>query len=241
MNDAMRLVDQDARRGDLFDGATVRGRVGQRGRGAGAACKLRHLLAHAHRTKQPWQRTRLVAGVRGRLIEPRRTIDRAEQAGWIFRRLGRAEQQEAAGVQRIVESAAHLLLQFTVEIDEHVAAGNQVDAREWRILEEIVQREQHHVAQILAHAVAVALADEEAAQALLAHIVLDRRRIAALASDGQRACIEIGAEYLDRRTQIAPAALLHEQHGERIGLLAGRTSRHPHTYRIGRLVFEQFR
>src|SRR5262249_31136794 len=45
--------------------------------------------------------------------------------------LGLAQEQKAARlVQRIGEHIEHVLLQFGLEIDEHVAADHQVDARE---------------------------------------------------------------------------------------------------------------
>src|SRR6185437_5271975 len=109
-----------------------------------------------------------------------------------------AQQEEAARIERIMERAANLLLQVAIEIDEEIAAGDQVDARERRVLQQIMNREQHDIAQLLAHAIPVSLAREEAAQALFPDIRLDRRAVAPLARDAQRPRIEIGAKNLDR-------------------------------------------
>ncbi len=62
---------------------------------------------------------------------------------------------------------ADLLLQLAIEIDQEIAAGDQIDAGERRILEQAVAGEQHDVAQFLADPVVVALADEEPTQPLL--------------------------------------------------------------------------
>ena len=67
--------------------------------------------------------------------------------------------------------------------------------------------------------------------------------IAALAGDVERACIEVGAEDLDRRPQFVPRGLLQQQHGDRIGLLAGGAARTPRPGSLARpaVVLEQFR
>lgn len=59
-----------------------------------------------------------------------------------------------------MEGAEHLLLKGALEVDQHIAAADQVDAQEGRILEQILAREHHHLAQRLAHLVAFANRDE---------------------------------------------------------------------------------
>ena len=58
-------------------------------------------------------------------------------------------------------------------------------------------------------------------------IRLDRGGIAALARDCERRGVEIGAEDLDLRPDVAASGLLEQQHGDRIGLLAGGAARDP--------------
>ena len=134
-----------------------------------------------------------------------------------------------------MECTADLLLQVAVEIDQNVAAGDEIDAREGRVFEQVVDREQHQVAQFLAHAVVVALAREEAAQTLLADVRLDRGRIASFPRDGERAGVEIGAENLDRGTQLVARGFLQQQHADRIGFLTGRAAGHPDAQGFGRV------
>jgi hypothetical protein len=55
--------------------------------------------------------------------------------------------------QGVVESGKNPLLQAGLEVDHQVAAGYQVEAREWRILDEVVRREQAQLADVLCYAV----------------------------------------------------------------------------------------
>jgi len=169
---------------------------------------MHDLFAHARGSEQARQQPPLVAGYRGGLKNARGEIDRAKQTVRIFGRLRSAEEQIAGGIERVVEGAAYLLLQLAIEIDEDVAAGDQVDVRERRILEQVVHREQHQIANLLPHLVMIAFAREEAAQAFLAHVGLDGGRIAALARRRERPGIEIGAEHLNRWPQRVARCLL---------------------------------
>ena len=59
-------------------------------------------------------------------------------------------------------------LRLAVEVDEQVAARDEVQPRERRVLQQVVRGEQHHLAQLAPHAVAAVLLDEEPPQPLLA-------------------------------------------------------------------------
>ena len=96
-----------------------------------------------------------------------------------------------------------------------------------------MDREQDDVAQFLPDPVAFPLTNKEAPEPLLADIGLDRRGIAALPADGERARVEIGAEDLDRGPGVATACLLEKQHRDGVGLLAGRAATDPDADGIG--------
>ena len=68
------------------------------------------------------------------------------------------------------------VLQLRVEIDQEIAAGHQVELGERRILDDVVLREDAHLAQFLDHAIGVALAHEPARQSLGRHVVFDAVR-----------------------------------------------------------------
>ncbi len=44
-------------------------------------------------------------------------------------RLARAEEKDAAAIEREVEEANHLLLRRRLQVNEHIAADDEVDAR----------------------------------------------------------------------------------------------------------------
>ena len=81
-------------------------------------------------------------------------------------RLRAAEPQEAVGAQCVVHQGNEPLLQHRVEVNEQVAAGDEVQARERRIAERVLAREDAHFADLLRHPVTAVGIHEEAAQPL---------------------------------------------------------------------------
>jgi hypothetical protein len=59
-------------------------------------------------------------------------------------------------------------------VDQDIAAGDQVDVRERRLLEQIVYREQDRIAELLADPVSLALTDEEAPQTIFTDVGFNR-------------------------------------------------------------------
>ena len=100
--------------------------------------------------------------------------------------------------------------------------------------------EQHRIAHLLPHPIVVAVADEQAAQPLLADVGLDGQRKTAFARGSERARIEIGAEHLDRlAARFVAGRLIQQQNGERVCLFAGCTARDPYPHRlVGGFVLE---
>ena len=76
-------------------------------------------------------------------------VDGLELVGQLARRLARAEEQHAAGLEREVKQRQHLLLHQRLEVDQQVAAGDEVDARERRVVDHVVLREHDHLPQLL--------------------------------------------------------------------------------------------
>ena len=54
-------------------------------------------------------------------------------------------------MQGKVEGGANFMLHFSVEVDEDVPTGDEVDARKWRVLQKAVLGEQDDVAQFARH------------------------------------------------------------------------------------------
>jgi hypothetical protein len=92
-------------------------------------------------------------------------------------RFGRAQEQVPAFAQREVEQRQHPLLEVGFEIDQKVAAADQVHPREGRVLQQVLRRENDRLPQRLFDAIGIILHLEEALQALLADIDRDARGI----------------------------------------------------------------
>ncbi len=91
-------------------------------------------------------------------------VERFEQLTETADRLRRPQVEEPTRAEGIVEDGKDLLLKGRLEVDQQIAAADQVETREGRVGDHVLPGEHHHVAQRLDHAVAAALFHEEAAQ-----------------------------------------------------------------------------
>ena len=85
-------------------------------------------------------------------------IHDVEEIAMGARGLRAAEPQEACRLERVVQDRQEALLQRRLEVDEQVAAGDEIDARKRRVLEDAVAGEEDNVAQFLPHVIMIALA-----------------------------------------------------------------------------------
>ncbi|KAF1067959.1 MAG: hypothetical protein GAK45_01524 [Pseudomonas citronellolis] len=122
-------------------------------------------------------------------------------------------------------------LHRTIEVDQQVAATDQVQLGERRVAQQVVHGEQHMLADFLLHPVAGLLLGEVLAQALRGHVRQDRLGVGAAAADGDGMLVDIGGEDLELALAAPVLHMLGEQHGHRVGLLAGRTTGAPHPHR----------
>ena len=135
-----------------------------------------------------------------------------------------------------MEQQQHLFLRLGSQIDQQVAAGDQIEAREWRIGQHILHREHHHAAQFGHHPVAMLLLGKEAGEPRRRDIGRDRSRIAPLAGQGDRFLVDVGGEDLELQVALGRRDLLEQQHGEGIGLFAGAAAGNPDPQRPVRRV-----
>ena len=127
------------------------------------------------------------------------------------------------------------MLHFSVEIDEDVPTGDEVDARKRRVFQKAVLGEQDDIPQFAPDLVLVAFPGEKSPQPFLGHIGFDRGRIAAFPRQAQGDIVEIRSEDLDLTSNLLTARLLEQQNGDRVGLLAGGAAGNPDTNRGRRL------
>ena len=159
-------------------------------------------------------------------------LERYEQIVELAHALRGAKEQIAIGTQRIVEGRNHLALQIEAEIDQQVAAGDQVDAGKGWVANHVVWREDAQVAHFLGHREAAAIGDEKAFAPFGRDAVEQRARILGEACDGEGVVVDIGGEDLDARHDIEPVHVLAQQDGERVDLFAGGAAGDPDPHDI---------
>ena len=136
--------------------------------------------------------------------------------------------QIAAGVQGVVEQTVHVLLDIGLEINQQVAAHDEVETGERRVLDQVVDGKETHLADFLRDLVHVIVPDEESLQALRRDVLGDAFGVAAVARELQRLVVDVPGEDLHPRARVLPQNLLSEQDRHRVRFLAGRAAGRPH-------------
>ena len=111
------------------------------------------------------------------MINLRLAVDRCEQVAEVAHALGRAQKQDSLGIERIVENRQHLLLQRGIKINQHIAAGDQIDMGEGRILKQVLPGKHTGIPDALIDPVAVAGLGEKPPEPFRRHLILDAFRI----------------------------------------------------------------
>src|SRR5262249_35101816 len=159
-----------------------------------------------------------------------------EQIGELADVLGSAEKQIAARLEREVEHRNDARLEVAAEIDQKVAAGDQVDPGERGVLDHAGRREDAHVADVFVDRVADIVAAEEALQPRFGDVFQQRPRITPGARHHQRVIIDVGGEDLYFRRDPQRIEVLTHQDRDRIDLLAGGAAGHPYSHRVARAL-----
>ncbi|MEC5164017.1 hypothetical protein RCH08_005207 [Janthinobacterium sp. CG_S6] len=162
-------------------------------------------------------------------VQPGRRRQRRKQVGKMARRVGAAQQQQAVALERVVEQRNQALLQLGVQVDQQVAAAQDVELGKRRVRNDVLLGEDDHVADLLLDVVAVLFRHEKMLQPLGRDVVGDGRREAAQAGAVDGVARQVGGEDLQRvfRRRVDVGHHLVEHHRQRIGFLAGRAGRYP--------------
>ena len=131
-----------------------------------------------------------------------------------------------------MQDLQHPALAGAIEVDQQIPAGREVEVRERRVLDDVVFREEDQLAQLRAYAIAIILFREESLQPLHRDVRGVGHGVDALPRDGDAGGIDIGREYLDPGRIGQRIRVFGEQHGDRIGFLAGRARGHPGAHLI---------
>ena len=159
-------------------------------------------------------------------------VRRLEQVAVGTDRLRAPQQEEAGRLQGIVQEWHDLLLQRRLQVDEHVAATDEVDLGEGWVGQHVVPGEHAHVADRLADAVAAVHLGEETPQALRRDVLRDALRVEARAGLLDARSVEVGGEDLDRQAAALRLGELRAKDGEGVGFLAGRAPQYPGAQRL---------
>jgi hypothetical protein len=169
-------------------------------------------------------------------------VDPQEEIVGALRRLGRPDEQVTAGPERKVERLDDALLNRSVEVDQQVAARDQIQVRERRILDHVVMRKQQPLAELAPHVILGADSLEKPLQTFLRHIRDFGFGIKSLARDGDRFFVEVRREHLNARLFSRLRQVFGQHHGNRVRFFSGRAARHPHAHLIrATLALEQAR
>ncbi len=144
-----------------------------------------------------------------------------------MQRLGPAEQQVTARTEREEEVAEDPVLSLLTEVHERVARHQEVDARDRRILQEVVAAEDDRAAKAVAEGVVAVERDEVALAQLVGHVCNLFLGVCGLPRTAERVVVDV------RRVDLGPLAerLLSQRLGEedrdRVRLGARRAARRP--------------
>ena len=150
---------------------------------------------------------------------------------------GGAEEEPAVRLQREVKKREEVLLQLRAEVDQQIAATDQIELEKGRILDDVLLGEDQQVADAFVDAIAAAIGGEEARQAFGRKIGGDAGRIAAGAGGRDGLAVDVRGEELHGEAGLDRLHALDQQDGERVGLLARGTARGPDAdHRTGRFT-----
>ncbi len=165
---------------------------------------------------QVWHRRHYQRNWRGRTGKPRRRlgavqavllIDRHEKLGQRIGRFGAAQEQVAARLQGEMEHFKQLRVGVAVQVDQQVAAADQVEPRERRIAQHVLAGEQDGVAQCFTDAVAAVLARKVLGQPGLAHVVGNAGGVQAGTRHRDGALVDVGAEQLELVAEVGAVGM----------------------------------
>ncbi len=159
------------------------------------------------------------------------TIFGTEFGGQIAQTLARAQHQKTIGFECEMEGGDGPFLCCTLEINQQVATGHQINAGERRIAQQIVFGEDQRFTQIGGDLEdTTGLFDEILVAQLLRHVGEAALRVFAFSGREQRFLVQVGGQNLDIGGFAALLEGFEEQNRNRVGLFAGRAAAYPDAY-----------
>ena len=169
-------------------------------------------------------------------------VQRLKQVTKLTHGLGGTQKQQAARVQGVVEQRNQLLLQLGAHVDQHVAATDEVELGERRVLDHVVLGEHQHVANAFVNAVAAAvrLGGEKAGQARGRNVAGNAGRVQAGPRHRNGLVVDVGGENLHPEMGLELLHALLQQNRNGVGLDPGGAAGGPDAHHgAGRFAAEQ--
>jgi len=163
-----------------------------------------------------------------------RLVDQREQVGLTVDRFRPAHKQMSAFSQAVAYAPERPPLHFWLQVNQHVAATDQVQVRERGIGQEVLLRKHDSLLEAGDDAVVGVLRAEKPAQALSRHVGLDASGIASLPCELDGVLVDVGCKHLQVGRHVSLVDLLQKQNGERVCLFSCCTAWHPDPHRLGR-------
>ncbi len=157
-------------------------------------------------------------------------VDRAELVAQLAHGLARPEKQNSIPIEREMEQHQRHALRHLVEIDQQVAAADQVHPGEGRILEQVVRAEDHEAPQLRLDLILAAIEVEIALQQFRIERFGDRLAIDAAAGPLEGGTVDVGRKHLGVEFDAFLARIFLQRDRDRIGFLARRAAGHPNSH-----------
>src|SRR4030095_16729344 len=109
-------------------------------------------------------------------------------------RFRRAKTQIPSGLERVMEDWDHAFLQARFEVDQQIAATDQVHAGERRIADHVLPGKDDDLAQGLVDAISSVLLNEEPPQPLSREVLGDALRVESVPRFVEQRIVEVGRE-----------------------------------------------
>src|ERR1039458_9780681 len=182
-----------------------------------------HIYRRHGRQKPAQNRALCAVKILLALIQLRFAVERGKKTAKLAHRLRSAQEEKTARVERVVEQGNERLLQVLADIDQQVAATDQVEFGKRRVFDHVLLGKDQQVADAFVDAIGAAagLGREEPGQPLRREVGGDAGRIEAGAGRGNRLTVNVGGEDLHRETLLHRHLTLGQQDGDGIGFLAG--------------------
>ena len=142
-------------------------------------------------------------------------------------RFGRSQKEESAGVEGLVHQGDGPVLEFPGEVDEQVAADDQVHMQEGRVLQQVVMHDDQTFPEHRGHGEAALLGFEVPVDVFPVEVVLAAQGVKSLAGRVHGGPVDVRGEDFKAAPDVRVLQIVVYEHGQGISLFARGTADDP--------------